>query len=161
MARVTISLTQSQSFPSVCVCCGAPSSLFRAQSFRLDTPVSAAILTASIMVGGLMWTERTITLSLPVCNRHRKKGRESNLLFFQGTAISIGLGLIAYVISLLELPGANWLAVIALAAIISTVFLAMQMVDDGMKAKLLGSESLVITGVNPKFVKVFDSQKYQ
>ncbi|HKB02000.1 MAG TPA: hypothetical protein VKD90_07250 [Gemmataceae bacterium] len=85
MARVTFRLAQGGDLPPVCVCCGEPAKRVRAQEFRISEGLSAAVLAASAMLGGsLVWTERSLTIPLPVCDAHRRRGRDSNLTFLWG-----------------------------------------------------------------------------
>src|SRR5262249_14331070 len=65
MARVVIPLARAGDLPSICVCCGQPATRVRQQQFRVNEALSAAVLVTSGALGGLAWTERGITLTLP------------------------------------------------------------------------------------------------
>src|SRR5262245_30604847 len=88
MARAKIPLVQVIDLPPVCVCCGEPATRARRQEFRLDGALSAAVLTASMLAGGLAWTERTVSLALPVCEYHRRRGRRSTQTLVRGVALT-------------------------------------------------------------------------
>src|SRR4051794_24685464 len=88
MARAKILLARVTDLPPICVCCGQPASLVRRQEFRLDGVLSAATLAASVLAGGLAWTERGVTLPLPVCEDHRRRGRESTRTLIRGMALT-------------------------------------------------------------------------
>src|SRR4051812_7344116 len=84
MARAKILLAQVADFPPVCVCCGEFATLVRRQEFRFDGALSAATLAASVLAGGLAWTERGVSLALPVCEYHRHRGRRSTQTLVRG-----------------------------------------------------------------------------
>ena len=159
MARITILPRQTQPFPRICVCCGSPSTLTRDQVFRVDGALSATVLAASMLAGGLAWTEHNVTIALPVCDRHRKQGGKSTKTFVQGTAVAASRGVAAYVISLFGLPAAGFLAVLAAFTFMATLFIAMHEVDDGLKAKIPKTGGLAISGVNPGFAKAFEGSR--
>ncbi|MGL4420466.1 MAG: hypothetical protein ACRCZF_07370 [Gemmataceae bacterium] len=137
--------------PPVCVCCGATASHERRQEFRLANKLSGAVLAASVLAGGLAWTEQSITLFLPVCARHQKPGYKSNQTFFRGSLITIILGLAAYAAFQFEGPVGKYLVIGAIAAGIGTVVAAMNEVDDGLKVRSLTPEAITLTGVHRAF----------
>ena len=150
MARVQISTAQLTHLPPVCVCCGEPATRTRAQEFRVQRGLEAAVLVTSVALGGLAWTERGVTLTLPVCDYHRRAGRRSNRTFFRGTLLAIALGAVAYVASQFETAAATYLGVAAAIAFLVTMVAAMHEVDDGLGMKVAG-DALTLRGVHPKF----------
>src|SRR5947209_5600599 len=153
MARVTIRLDRPAGLPPVCVCCGEPATRTRRQEFALGRGLSAAVLATSVMLGGLAWTSRGLTLTLPVCDYHRKRGRRSNQTFFRGTLLAVALGAAAYIGSLFDGAAANYLGVAAALAFVVTVVAAMHEADDGLGVKGLTADALTLTGVSRKFAE--------
>src|SRR5262245_12273604 len=92
MARAKVLLARVTDLPPVCVCCGEPATRGRRQEFRLDGVLSAVALAASTLAGGLAWTERGVSLALPVCEYHRRRGRRSTQTLVRGVALTAGLG---------------------------------------------------------------------
>jgi hypothetical protein len=150
MARVTIRAAQLFDLPRVCVCCGEPATRTRAQEFRVQRGLEAATLVASVALGGLAWTERGVTLHLPVCDYHRRRGRRSNRTFFRGTLLTAALGVAAYVASLFDGPAAKYLGVAAAIAFLVTMVAAMHEADDGLSVALAG-DAVTLRGVHRKF----------
>jgi len=153
MASAKILLTQVSSLPPICVCCGEPAARLRRQEFPLQEAMSAAILAASAMLGGLLWTKRSITLNLPVCEYHRRRGRRSNRTFLRGTGLTAALGIATYVASEFDGAAARYLGVAAMLAFIVTIVAAMHEVDDGLKVKSPTNDSLTLSGVNGRFAE--------
>jgi hypothetical protein len=151
MARVTFRLAQGADLPPVCVCCGDPATRMRAQEFRISEGLSAAVLAASAMLGGLAWTERSLTLPLPVCDAHRRRGRQSNRTFLWGMGLTVVLAAGAYLGAQFEGPAGTYLGLAAAAAFMGTLVAGMHQVDDGLKVTGLTKESLTLTGVNRRF----------
>jgi len=153
MARAKIPLSQVTDLPPVCVCCGEPATRVRQQEFRLDGALSAAALTASVLAGGLAWTERGVTLALPVCEYHRRRGRRSTQTLVQGMALTAGLGAAAYLAAQLNGPASSYLTVAAMFAIIVTLVVGMHEVDDGLKVKSLTADAVILAGVHRTFAE--------
>lgn len=153
MARVTVRLARLADLPPVCVCCGEPATRTRPQEFRLDGALSAAVLATSALLGGLAWTERGLTLSLPVCEGHRRRGRQSNRTFLWGMGLTGVLGGAAYLGSQFDGPVGSYLAVAAALAFMGTLVVGMHQVDDGLKVKALTNASLTLSGVSPRFAE--------
>lgn len=151
MARVTLTSACLTGLPSVCVCCGAPATRTRPQEFRLDGALSAATLAASVLAGGLAWTEKSLSLSLPVCEYHKRRGRKSNKTFFQGMALTAACAGAAYVASFFDGKAVAYLAVLAAITFMATLFAGMHEVDDGLKVKVLPTGELALTGVSRPF----------
>jgi hypothetical protein len=78
MARVRIRFDEVTALPPVCVCCGAPATRMRRQEFQLNAALSAALLVTAAVLDALVWTKRGVTISLPVCEYHKRRGRRSN-----------------------------------------------------------------------------------
>jgi hypothetical protein len=153
MARVRIRLDKVANLPPVCVCCGAPATRTRQQEFQLDTALSAAITVTAATLGALVWTKRGVTLPLPVCDYHRRRGRRSNRTFFRGMALTAAFGAGAYLASQFGHPAASYLSVAAMIAFIVTILAGMHEVDDGLGVKSLEGDSFTLSGVNQKFAE--------
>src|SRR5262245_4443793 len=153
MARAKILLSQVTDLPAICVCCGQPATRVRQQEFRLDSALSAATLAASLLAGGLAWTERGVALTLPVCEGHRRRGRQSTRTLIWGMALTGGLGAAAYLSSLFDAPASNYLAVGAMITFIATLVIGMHEVDDGLKVQSLTTDSLTLVGVHRAFAE--------
>ncbi len=151
MARVTIRAAQFADLPAVCVCCGEPATRTRVQEFRVQRGLEATVLVASIALGGLAWTERGVTVALPVCDYHRRRGRRSNRTFFRGTLLSVALGAAAYIASQFDAAAGKYLGVAAAIAFLVTMVAAMHETDDGLGVTSLTSDSLALRGVHRKF----------
>lgn len=158
MARAKISLAQLADVPAVCVCCGQPATRLREQEFRLDTALSAATLAASLLAGGLAWTERGITLSLPVCEYHRRRGRKSTQTLVRGVALTAAFGAAAYLATFFDGPASNYLTVAAMVAFMVTLVAGMHEVDDGLKVKSLAADSITLAGVHRAFAEAVGRQ---
>ena len=156
MARVKILLTDLTDLPPVCVCCGESATRVRQQEFRVNEVLSAAIMVTSAMFDVLVWTKRGITLALPVCEYHRRRGRRSNRTFVRGMALTVALGVAAYVGSHFNDAARNYLAVVTMIAFIVTLVVGMHEVDDGLAVKSLTRDSLTLNGVNRKFAEAAD-----
>src|SRR6516164_7576936 len=146
MARAKVLLARLTDLPPVCVCCGQPATRVRRQEFRFDGPLSVAVLAASMLAGGLAWTERGATLALPVCEYHQRRGRRSTQTLVRGMALTAGLGAAAYLGALFGGPASNYLAVAAMFAFIVTLVVGMHEVDDGLKVKSLTADSVTLAG---------------
>jgi len=153
MARAKIILDRVTELPPVCVCCGQPATRERQQEFRLDGALSAAVFAASLLASGLAWTERGVTLTLPVCEYHRRRGRRSTQTLIRGMALTVGLGAAAYVASLFGGPASSYLSVAAMIAFIVTLVVGMHEVDDGLGVRSLQGDSLTLGGVSQKFAE--------
>jgi hypothetical protein len=156
MARVTIPIVRVFDLPPVCVCCGEPATRTRRQEFRLDGVRSAAVLVASAALGALAWTERGLTLELPVCERHRRRGRRGNRTFFRGMGLTAVLGVAAYVASYIDGMVGNYVAVAAMFAFIVTLVVAMHEADDGLKVRSFTPDSITLAGVDPRFAQAVE-----
>jgi hypothetical protein len=153
MARVTIRSDRPDKLPSLCVCCGRPATRMRRQEFRIEGAASAAVLTASVMLGALAWTERGVSLALPVCDYHRRRGRRSTRTLVRGTGLTAILGAGAYLSSFASGEVANYLGVAAMFAFIITIVVGMHEVDDGLRVRCLTPTSLTLTGVHRAFAE--------
>ena len=142
----------------VCVCCGRPATRVRRQEFRLGGALPAAVLAASVLAGGLAWTERGVTLALPVCEYHRRRGRRSTRTLVRGMALTAGLGVAAYLAALFGGPASNYLAVAAMFAFIATLVVGMHEVDDGLQVKSLTADSVTLAGVHRLFAEAVGRQ---
>jgi hypothetical protein len=151
MAGVTIRVSQLADLPPVCVCCGEPATRTRAQEFRIQRGLEATVLVASVALGGLAWTERGVTLTLPVCDYHRRRGRRSNRTFFRGTLLSVALGVAAYIAAQFDSAAGKYLGVAAAIAFLVTMVAAMHEVDDGLGVKSLAGDAIRLRGVHRKF----------
>jgi hypothetical protein len=152
MARVTIAFTQT-ALPPVCVCCGEPATRVRRQEFRIDTALSAAVLVTSVALGALAWTERSLTLTLPVCDCHRRRGRRSTRTLLWGMLLTAGLGIAAYLGSNIDVMAGRSLGVAAMIAFMATLVVGMHEIDDGLKVKGLTADSVTLTGVHRSFAE--------
>jgi hypothetical protein len=152
MASVKIPLVQMTDLPPVCVCCGQPATGTRRQDFWVSEALTAAFLASAAALGFVAWAERSITVALPVCNDHRRRGRRSSRTLLWGMVLTVLLGVGAYVGSQFDSPAANYLAVIAMFTFIATLVIGMHEVNDGLAVKALTGDSLMLTGVNRKFV---------
>jgi hypothetical protein len=155
MASVKILLAQVNELPPVCVCCGQPATRVRPQEFRVNEALSAAVLAGAALVGGLAWTERGVTLTLPVCEYHRRRGRKSNRTLAVGLGLTAVLGAAAYLASVFDGRAASYLAVAAMFAFMVTLFVGMHEVNDGLGVRGLTAGSLTLTGVHRKFAEAF------
>jgi hypothetical protein len=158
MARAQILLARLADLPCVCVCCGQPATRLRQQNFRVDGAMSAAALALSALAGGLAWTERGVTLSLPVCEYHRRRGRRSTQTLVRGMALTAGLGVASYLAAQFEGAASNYLAVAALFAFIVTLVAGMHEVDDGLKVRSPTADSISLAGIHPVFVEAIRKQ---
>ena len=159
MARAKIRLDKVAELPPVCVCCGEPATRIRRQEFRLNAALSAATLITSAMLGALVWTERGVTLALPVCEYHKRRGRRSNRTFFRGMALTLALGVAAYLGAQFNDAAGSYLSVAALFAFIVTILVAMHEVDDGLGVRSLKGDSLTLGGVNRKFAEAVERRE--
>jgi hypothetical protein len=125
----------------------------RRQEFEINTGTSAAILAASAVVGALVWTRRGLTLSLPVCEYHKRRGRRSNRTFFRGRALTAALGMAACFASLFEGAATSYLAVAAMFAFIVTLVVGMSEVNDGLGVRSLAGDSFTLSGVHKTFAE--------
>ena len=157
MASVKIPLVQMTDLPPVCVCCGQPATQMRRQEFRVSDVLTAAFLASAAALGFVAWAERSITVALPVCDDHRRRGRRSNRTLLWGMLLTVLLGVGAYVGSQFDSPAANYLAVIAMFTFIATLVIGMHEVNDGLAVKTLTGESVILTGVNRKFASAVQS----
>lgn len=151
MAKLKVDFDELTSLPAVCVCCGEPATRMRPQEFEVNTATSAAILVASAALGGLVWTKQGITLSLPVCDYHRRRGRQSNRTFVRGFGLTVALGVGAFAASFADGPAANYLSVAAMLAFIVTMVAAMSEVNDGLSIKSLTPAAFTLSGVHRTF----------
>jgi cellobiose-specific phosphotransferase system component IIC len=159
MARAKIRLDEVADLPPICVCCGEPATQMRRQEFPLNTALSAAIMVTAAMLDALVWTKRGVTLALPVCEYHKRRGRRSNQTFFRGMALTIAFGVAAYVASQFEGAAASYLSVAAMFAFMITIFVAMHEVDDGLAVKSLKDNSFTLSGVNRKFAEAVERRQ--
>ena len=153
MARVRIRFDEVSTLPPICICCGAPATRIRRQEFQINAALSAAVLVAAAALATLVWTKRGVTLSLPVCEYHKRRGRRSNQTFFRGMALTIGFGIAAYIAVQFDGAVANYLSVAAMLAFIVTIVAAMSEMDDGLKVKTLSGGSFNLSGVHRKFAE--------
>jgi hypothetical protein len=153
MARAKILLARVADLPPVCVCCGQPATRVRRQEFRLDAGLSASVLAASVLAGGLAWTERGVTLVLPVCKYHRRRGRRSTRTLVHGMALTAGLGAAAYLAALFGGPASSYLSVAAMFAFVVTLVAGMHEVDDGLKVQSLTADSVTLAGAHRTFAE--------
>jgi hypothetical protein len=131
----------------------------RQQNFQVNMALSATVLISAAMLDALVWTKRGVTLSLPVCEYHKRRGRQSNRTFFRGMALTIAFGGAAYIGSLFDPAAGNYLGVAAMAAFIGTILAAMHEVDDGLRVKSLQNDSFTLSGVNPKFAEAIEHRE--
>jgi hypothetical protein len=153
MARVKIRTTQVADLPPICVCCGEPATRMRQQEFQLNAAMSAAVMVTAAVLDALAWTSRSVTLALPVCEYHKRRGRQSNRTFFRGMAITVAFGVAAYLGSYLDGPAASYLSVAAMIAFVVTMVAGMQEVNDGLAIKSFKGDSFTLSGVNKKFAE--------
>jgi hypothetical protein len=153
MARVVIPLARVGDLPAICVCCGQPATRVRQQQFRINESLSAAALVTSVALGGLAWTERGITLTLPVCDGHRRRGRRSTQTLLWGTGLTVALGLAAYAASFLDTMTERYLAVGAMITFMATLVAGMHQVDDGLKVTRVTAETVTLAGVHRAFAE--------
>jgi hypothetical protein len=156
MARAIIRLTEAADLPPFCVCCGAPATGVRRQEFRLDAALSAAVLVTAALLNALAWTERGLTLALPVCAYHRRRGRQSNRTFFRGMALVVALGVAAYLGSQFDGTVGSYLGVAAMFAFMAVVWVGMHQADDGLAVKSLKGDSLTLSGVSREFAEAVE-----
>ena len=161
MARATLPFARLTDLPPVCVCCGAAAARTRVQAFRLDNLRSAAVLTGSILAGGFAWTEREIRLTLPVCDSHRRQGRESNRTLLWGLVLTAALGGGAYLASLFGGPVSSYLAIGSAVTFMATLFAGMHQIDDGLKAKSLTADAVTLGGVHRAFADAVSANSRQ
>ncbi len=161
MVQTKILLARGTHLPPICICCGQTATQVRQQEFPLDKVLSAATLTASILAGGLAWTERGVTLALPVCEYHRRRGRQSTRTLIWGIALTIGFGAASYLSSLFDSPASKYLAVASMITFITTLVAGMHEVDDGLKLRSLTIDSMVLAGVHRVFAEAVTRQSDQ
>jgi hypothetical protein len=157
MASARIGIDGPTALPPVCVCCGQPATFLRRQEFETNTAMTGAVLAASAAFGALVWTKRGVTVSLPVCDYHKRRGRRSNKTFFRGMAVTAVLGVAACVGSLFEGSAANYLSVAAMFTFIVTIVAAMSEVNDGLRVHSLAADSLTLSGVHKKFAEAVNA----
>jgi hypothetical protein len=156
MARVRIRLDEVTDLPPICVCCGEPATQVRRQEFQLNAAMSAAILVTAAMLDALVWTKRGVTLALPVCEYHKRRGRTSNRTFFRGLALTTAFGVAAYLGSQFDGAAGNYLGVAAVISFMVTIVVAMHEVDDGLKIQSLKGDSFTLSGVSRKFAQAVE-----
>lgn len=159
MARAKIRLDEVADLPPICVCCGEPATRLRQQEFQVNVAQSAAVLVTTAMLGALVWTKRGLALALPVCEYHRRRGRQSNRTFFRGMALTVAFGIAAYVGAQFDDAAGNYLTVAALLAFIVTLVAAMHEADDGLGVKALKDNAFILCGVNKKFAEAIDRRE--
>ncbi len=157
MARVTIPLERLSTLSRVCVCCGKPATQVRQQEFQVNTAASLAMMAATAALGALLWTKKGITLSLPVCTYHRRRGRQSNKTFFKGFILTIIAGVAAWILSEFDSPAAKYFAIGSAIAFIATMVAAMSEFDDGLKVKAGEKQSLTMSGVHRNFADALNA----
>lgn len=153
MARAKIRFDEVASLPPVCVCCGEPATRVRRQEFGCNTAVSAAVLVTAAVFDALAWTKRNVTLPLPVCEYHRRRGRRSNRTFFRGTLLTVALGVAAYLASQFDGSAASYLGVAAAFAFIITMVVATHQADDGLGVRSVKGDSFTLVGTHRKFAE--------
>lgn len=158
MARAKILFAHGNDLPAVCVCCGQPATRVRRQEFRFDGAVSVAVLGASLLAGTLAWTERGVTLALPVCKYHRRRGRRSTQTLIWGMALTAGFAAAAYVAAQFDGQVSNCLVVAAMAAFVATLIVGMHEVNDGLQVKSLTADSVTLAGVHQQFAEAVGRQ---
>jgi hypothetical protein len=159
MARAKIRLDGLAGLPPICVCCGEPATRMRQQEFQVNPALSAAILITAALFDALVWTKRGLTLSLPVCEYHKRRGRQANRTFFGGMALTVTLGVAAYFGSLFDRAAGNYLGVAAMIAFVAMILVGMHEVDDGLGVKSLQSDSFNLSGVHPKFAEAVERRQ--
>lgn len=153
MSSVRLRIDALTTLPRVCVCCGRPATVVRRQEFEINTATSAAVLAASVAVGTAVWTKKSVTLSLPVCEYHKRRGRKSNKTFVRGVALTAALGVAAYLGSLFEGGAANYLAVAAMFAFVITLVVGMSEVNDGLAVRSVAADSFTLHGIHKNFAE--------
>jgi hypothetical protein len=159
MARATIRLDEVADLPPICVCCGGPATRMRRQEFQFNAALSAAVLVAAAMLDALVWTKRGVTLALPVCEYHKRRGRRSNQTFFRGMALTIAFGVAAYLGAQFDDAAGSYLSVAAMFAFLVTILVGMHEVDDGLAVKSLKDNSFTLSGVNRKFAEAIERRE--
>jgi hypothetical protein len=151
VVRARIRLAEAADLAPVCVCCGQPATRVREQEFPLSEALSAGLLAASALCGVGVLVKRAITLALPVCEYHRRRGRRSNRTFFRGLLLTVGLGVAAYLAAFIDDAACTYLALAAVLASIVTMVVAMHETGDGLKVTALAGEWLTLGGVSKEF----------
>ena len=159
MARAKIRLDDMSHLPPLCVCCGEPATRLRQQEFQCNAALSAGLLVTAALLDVLVWTKQGVTLLLPVCDYHKRRGRRSNRTFFHGLALTIAFGVAAYFGSLFDDEAARYLSVAAMFAFIVTMLVAMQQANDGLGVKSFKCDSFTLTGVHPKFAEAVEDRE--
>jgi hypothetical protein len=101
-------------------------------------------------------TERGVALTLPVCEYHKRRGRQADRTFFRGAALAVALGIAAYAGSLFDGAAGNYLGVAAMIAFLATILVGMHEVDDGLGVKSLQRDTVTLGGVNPDFAEALE-----
>lgn len=151
MARVLIRLEEAADLPPICICGGEPATGMRRQEFQVNAALSAALRVTAAVLDALVWTKRGVTLALPVCPYHQRRGRRSNRTFFRGMVLTLALGVAAYLGSQFNGAAGSYLGVAAMFAFIVTLSVGMHQVDDGLGVKSLTGDSFTLSGVHPRF----------
>jgi hypothetical protein len=151
MASIRIRLDTVAALPEVGVCCGQPATLVRRQEFRFCTTLSATILVSAAMLDALAWTSRGVTLALPVCDNHRRRGRGSNRIFVRGMGLTAVVGAGAYIGAQFEGPMGNYLAVAAMFVFVLTMVVGMAEANDGLSVKGFTRDGFTLRGVHRQF----------
>ena len=131
MAHAIIRFAEAADLPPVCVCCGEPATRTRPQGFEIDTALSAAILATAAVFDALVWAKRSVTRTLPACEYHKRRGRQSNRTFSRGMGLTVASGVAAYLGAQFDEAAGTYLGVAALFAFIVTLVIGMHQVDDG------------------------------
>ncbi|MGL6075487.1 MAG: hypothetical protein ACRC8S_15140 [Fimbriiglobus sp.] len=151
MSRVSLRPHQVDFLPPLCVCCGKNATQFRQQEFRLNPALSGIVLVLGLLVAMLITMNRSVTLRLPVCEYHRRKGRRSNKTFFQGLLLTVAIGLGAYAASFFDATIATYVTLAAVATFVLTFVVAMFQGEDGLSASIQRDGTLNLNGVCQPF----------
>lgn len=174
MARVTVRRSEAHDLPCVCCVCGTDAIRTRTETFRR----SAGWVSWSLLLCGLPWfvpdlfprpsyaasiynvacavpfflglffAKRSIDLKLPVCDRHRRRGRKGWVMLAVGLLAALATG---FGSNLVGKERATDLFLIAFLIGLGSLVLAVALVDDRVRAKHIDDRSVTLDRVSDEF----------
>jgi hypothetical protein len=174
MARATVRRSDAHDLPAVCCVCGTDATRTRAETFRRSNGwVSWALLLCGLPIVlpdlfprpsyahslfslvctapfffGVIFARRSIDLKLPVCDRHRRRGRKGWVMLAVGLLAALATG---YGSNLVGKERANDLLLIAFLIGLGSLVLSIAFVDDRVRAANIDDRSITLDRVSDEF----------
>jgi MFS family permease len=174
MARVTVRRSDAHDLPAVCCVCGKDATRIRREAFRRSAGwVSWALLLCGLpivfpdlfprpsyahsvfsvlCVGpfffGVIFARRSIDLNLPVCDRHRRRGRKGWVMLGVGLLAALATG---FGSNLVGKELANDLFLLAFLIGLGSLVLSIALVDDRVRAANIDDRSVTLDRVSDEF----------